>query len=957
MRLRCGAAILFSLLTLTVSKAQYYDTGTDPASLKWFSIKTPRFTLVFPESYRSQAQKFANSLDNSTDRLSAIYPGIKIKLPVIIHNYTTFSNGYVSWAPRRMEIFPTPEQNTIPLDPVEQLTIHETTHVMQMYSLRKGLIKILSFAGGEQVTGAAAIFVPLWFMEGDAVFAESFLSQSGRGRTPAFQKEMKALSTSGKGIYSYDKMIFGSYRDHVPDYYQSGFQVAAWASVKYGHDVWNRALSYTARLPFTIDPFLFSLNKTTGLTKAGVFSQAFDSLGTAWKKDLAVSASRPGKPLYSPATKGYVSYYSPVQAGADSVVAIKTSQVKPPEFVLINTARGSEEHIFTPGSTWPYFISVAKGKIVWVEDRPDPRWENRTFSDIRILDIKSGIARMLSHRQRYLAASLSPDGKKVVAVENSVDNRNRLVIINSSTGEVERYYDTPGNVFAQRPSWSGDCERITFVSLGTGGEGITQLDTRSSEWKVLLPEGRADLGSAIMEGDTLFYGSSESGTDNIMMRLKDGTTAMVTNSLFGAYDPSPAGKSVLFSDYTASGYRICSSDPKDAVNKNPAVVKNTLLVNRMDTTGLNRPGGKDKEYEVSRYRKWEHLFRLHSWMPVYADIDQVQSDPTSIRPGFTLLSQNSLSSLISQAGYEYSGGRNNLHYKLTWKGWYPVFESRLDYGAAPVIYNRDKAPSDPAYINPGLAFTNSVSLPLSFSTGKYSQFVWASLSATYQNNYVYISGSQSYDYGQLQLMPRIYLYNALVRSERDIWPKFGQVLDFSFMTYPFDRNIYGSIVSLRTTFYLPGILRNNGLRLRLNYEDQGKVMLVHYNISDLPRGYEHIISLNYRMLSADYSFPIVYPDLSVPMLVYLKRIRGTMFFDYAEGKGNLYFLEKTNNFHDYNESFRSFGAELLADFYLFRMPFMISGGVQASWKDLGYAPALKFLFRVDVFGMKIGHRL
>ena len=53
-------------------------------------------------------------------------------------------------------------------------------------------------------------------------------------------------------------------------------------------------------------------------------------------------------------------------------------------------------------------------------------------------------------------------------------------------------------------------------------------------------------------------------------------------------------------------------------------------------------------------------------------------------------------------------------------------------------------------------------------------------------------------------------------------------------------------------------------------------------------------------------------------------------------------------------TFKSFGVQLMADFYLFRMPFMISSGVEASWRAIGETPYLKMLFGVDIFGMNIG---
>ncbi len=48
-------------------------------------------------------------------------------------------------------------------------------------------------------------------------------------------------------------------------------------------------------------------------------------------------------------------------------------------------------------------------------------------------------------------------------------------------------------------------------------------------------------------------------------------------------------------------------------------------------------------------------------------------------------------------------------------------------------------------------------------------------------------------------------------------------------------------------------------------------------------------------------------------------------------KGNYVFStgEKGSamDYHDYSETFRSFGIQLLSDFYLFRIPFMITSGV------------------------------
>jgi len=209
--------------------AQYYNTGQDPASIRWKQVKTEHFTVIYPEDYGQRGIKFAKELDSASSKLTALFPSFKLRIPVVLHSYTTQSNGYVAWAPKRMEIYPTPEQNTIPLDPDRQLSTHEMTHVYQMLSLRQGFSGIMSYALGEQFTGIVSVLLPMWLLEGEAVFAESWLTPSGRGRTPSFRKQLKAISVEKGKPYKYDKILNDSYRDFIPSYYETGYQMVTWA--------------------------------------------------------------------------------------------------------------------------------------------------------------------------------------------------------------------------------------------------------------------------------------------------------------------------------------------------------------------------------------------------------------------------------------------------------------------------------------------------------------------------------------------------------------------------------------------------------------------------------------------------------------------------------------------------------------------------------------------------------
>ena len=350
------------LFSFQFVSAQYYETGQDPASLKWKQIKTGRFTVIFPENWGPGGILYAKSLDEAYSKLTTLFPEKKFHIPVVIHSFSIQSNGYVAWAPKRMELYPTPEQNTIPLSPEKQLAIHELTHVLQMESLNHGFSKGMSFLFGEQFTGIVASLLPEWFLEGDAVFAESALTQSGRGRDPSFQKQLKALMVDNK-IYKYDKILNGSYRDFVPDIYESGFQMVTLALTKKDPQIWNKVLRFTADEPFTINPFNISLSRNSGLRKKSLWNETCDTLKTIWTKD--VSKNNPeAYDIANPDKHGkYINYYSPVLAGKNSIIAIKTSLSAPSSFVLIDPIQKTEKRIHTPGQVWPLFISYARGNL------------------------------------------------------------------------------------------------------------------------------------------------------------------------------------------------------------------------------------------------------------------------------------------------------------------------------------------------------------------------------------------------------------------------------------------------------------------------------------------------------------------------------------------------------------------------------------------------------------------
>ena len=954
--------LIIFLLSPVIINAQYYDTGQDPANLRWMQVKTGKYTVIYPEKYGKEGIEFAKSLDRSNSALASLFPEMKIKLPVVIHSFTVESNGYVAWAPKRMELFPTPEQNTIPGDTRSQLTLHELTHVMQMQSLNSGTSKVLSYFLGQQLTGVLALMLPLWFMEGDAVFSETILSGSGRGRSPDFQKTLKAIAIEKEHVYKYDKMVCSSFRDYTPDHYQFGYQMVAWSLASTDLNLWNRIMNFTANEPFTINPVNISLKRNSGLTKKMLYDQTFDVLKNQWQKDIAASGAKPYVPMNPDKKKQYINYNSPVFAGRDSIIAIKTSLTDPPSFVLINPVLKTEKRIHVPGNIYPYFISYGNGRIVWVETIVDPRWANRQYSVIKLKNLKTGMTKQLTRKSRYMAATVSPGGNMIAAVENSFDNKNSLVFLSTSDGTFQKSIPVPGNASIQLPRWSDDGKKIIVIFLTDAGEGIMSYSPAENTWNILVEAGRNDLQSAQSRNDSLFFTSSVSGVENGFLLTPGGKLIEITNSRFGANNMIVNGSEIIFNDYTSTGNDICMAPlPGKEKEAYSSEKRSSFLADRFDIKPAQQED-TGRIYMPQPYRKWQHLFNIHSWMPFYTDINSIETNQQALRPGITLISQNVLSTLTATAGYEYSAEKRNLiHTNITWSGRYPVLQSQLDYGYNPDISNSNSDPP-PASPMPGYHFINTLSLPLYFNTGRFSQLVYFAGSSNYQNKYIFISNSSGYDAGQIQLSGRFYFYNYYKSAYRDIYPRWAQLIDLFYSAWPYDNQFFGPDLYLKTAFYFPGIFRNNSIKVRFETEHQSfRLPHLAFNQIDFPRSYANIISGKLDFMSVDYEAPVFYPDFNISSVFYMTRIRCGVFYDLAHGSDN-YYLELQNGSlvrtkHTAGpDIFSSFGGELLADFHLFRIPYRISGGVQAAWKTFGEKPALEMVFRMDINGTTIGRR-
>ena len=847
--------LLFFLLLSFSLKAQFYDNGQDPASIKWKFIKTQHFKIIFPSEIEPQAQHVANMLEQAFLPLSASLKSKPVNISVILHNRSVTSNAMVPWAPKRMEFYTTPGQDDYPQPWFDQLVVHEFRHVAQYSKIYSGFTKALNYLFGQQITVAVfGVFVPLWFVEGDAVCTETAFSNSGRGRMPSFEMELRTQLLE-KGCYKYDKAVFGSYKTFTPDRYVLGYHLVATAQKYFTYDVWETALRRTAHLPFMVVPFSSGVHKVSRMGKAKLYKFCMQKLDSAWRAQDNNIVKTKYSLLKSRRNKFFSSYNHGSFSDTSGYISVKSGIDDITRFISISNA-GKEKRIFTPGDYNTNSLSYANGKIVWAETKSDLRWDNRSFSVIKSFNLHTHKVRKLTRRSRYFSPSLNHLGSKIVCMEQTTDSKSFIVILDAKTGALLNRKAADSGDYIMTPTWSFDDKEVVFIALNKFGKRICLWNV-DGEMQNLTQPSFTNIQQPSKFGSNVFYVGAYSGINNIYRLDSMGAIYQITSSRYGVTDPSLSddGKKIIYSDYSANGFRLVNieidSMPAlllDKVENKSAKIYKSLL---KDATVLNFYESLPTRYPVRSYSKFLHLLNFHSWGPLSIDANN-----NTIKPGVQFSSQNALSTMIVSAGYDYGFTIHNQNFytKVSYTGLFPIFDFQFNYQ-----WNKhDSIRWD--------VFSAQVDtkIPFNLSDGKYYRLIQPQIGYSFanylpRNNY---PGDAISGYFHV-LTYRLFSYNMIKTSPKDINPRWGQMIDIHFQHTPFNGLHLGNITAIETMFYFPGIGHHHSLNCYLAFQQIDAGQRYFSDIIASPQGYD--LTGFHQLLTGkfNYEFPLFYPDWSI----------------------------------------------------------------------------------------------
>ncbi len=197
--------IILILLFLQIGTKLFSAVLFDP-QLEWKSIKTEHFWIHYHQGIEEQAEKLSQIAEKVHKRLSPIIkwqPALRTDVILVDNLYT--ANGFAMPQPfNRIQIYLTRPE----LDGVlnnfdnwlEMVFTHEYTHILNMDTIH-GFPTFTRYAFGRCCFPNA--FLPIWMLEGNAVYHESDYSKFGRNnstytdmvmRTEILNQNLKPIS-------------------------------------------------------------------------------------------------------------------------------------------------------------------------------------------------------------------------------------------------------------------------------------------------------------------------------------------------------------------------------------------------------------------------------------------------------------------------------------------------------------------------------------------------------------------------------------------------------------------------------------------------------------------------------------------------------------------------------------------------------------------------------------------
>lgn len=917
-------SILFLLVFLSFSAwSQIQTLGNNPSDIKWKVIKTPAANIIYADGMDVQAQRIANIIAYLDKNGRRSIGETERKIDLLVQNRTVIPNGYVALAPFRSEFYATPPQfsNLLgSMDWLDALTIHEYRHALQFMNMKKGLGYFAWLLTGD--TGLAltsAVSVPNWYFEGDAVVAETSMSNAGRGRTADFTKGQRAMVMEDVD-YTYMKWRNGSFRDFVPDHYRLGYMMLSHFRNEYGNDLSGEIAREGASWRKIIYPFSRSMRSRTGLHTYDLYRESWEKNKLRWKKEMnEISESTSNRVTEEKRT--ITNYAFPQFNDKNEIYAVKESYKETAAIVQVIEG-GKDEKIVDMGINIDNYFDMQSGSFVWTEFATNGRRSNESFSNILIFE--NGIKKQLTNNGKYFSPIFFE--KDILAIRIDALQNAYIEQLGIENSEIKRSIVFQSGQFISRLCQISSSE-VAYLVKENNRVWIEKIDLESKKKSSLFGPTQHTIDGLEYKDGRIYFASSLSGIDNIYSidSEKGQDLRQLTSVKIAAADPdlSSDGKSMIFNQFSTNGKYISTAKIDLSFNASEQFLE-PIEMQWQDKVAAEMEGGNilDKvpteNYEVKDYKGLMRGMRLHSWGIA----------GTAVRPGARVVVNNILddASIEGIVGFNRNEKMPILDMNLSIARYFPIFDiSVVNAGRSSLVFYDGS--------NKAISFSETsgglgISIPWNRLNGNFNTNARAGISSSLKSqrglrlienpdiefdNRMVITGDASVSYSWKRRMAR-----------QNLRPKKGFDVAAVYKYQFFNR--FQRRAELSAGVYLPGVFTNHSLYVSSAYRFQDNNGMINPFIDDFQYARGLINANSFAeagRFSLDYAMPLLYPDWGFAGLVYFKRIKINGFYDAG-------LLKARNSELD---QFHSVGAELVFEnnyFNLVTVPFGFQFGYVVS---------------------------
>jgi Tol biopolymer transport system component len=550
-----------------------YSAAIDP-SFKFSSIETEHFVIHFHQGLDEIANKAALYSENMHDKLSFTFRwSPKERTQIVLLDNMDFANGMATVLPyNAMYVFvvpPLPDMTIGEYDSwLELVLLHEYSHILVMDPVN-GYSTVMRRIFGKTLPGydplsvilflATAppnVFMPDWWLEGIATWAETDMSSSGRGRS-SYVEMIFRMAVLEDGLPRIDQL-----NGDVPDWpagnvpYIYGMLLEKYiAGIKSKKTLGELNEAHSGRFPFFIST---PPERSTGLNYAELYRDMISALKTeqygkikllntqpvTQYQKLPISGENITNPRISPDGK-YLAVNRRDPHSHEEIVILDSSTVE--EISTVRRFPSDHSLSWSPDSRKLYFTQA------------EMKNSYNLYQDIYSYNLDDRSLGRITKNIRAKDVDASSDGKKLVFVKTGTGKQNIAVLENESA-KIEVITDLQDAALSS-PRWSPDGRFIVFSRHNNSGQtSVELLNTDSKTIDTLLVTDYDNIYPVWSpDGKFIIYSSERTGVYNLFAySLADKETYQITHMLGGAFQPelSAPNKKIFFSGYSSKGFYI-----------------------------------------------------------------------------------------------------------------------------------------------------------------------------------------------------------------------------------------------------------------------------------------------------------------------------------------------------------------------------------------------------------------